>query len=332
MLRGSRFRKQKTLGLIRADLPLPPRSEVPVDKPVITNGFSGQPNPSWKTLPEDRREDLARRGATFAAMVEHVDQGVGRIMADLEANGELENTLIFFLSDNGACYEWGPFGFDGPSRRGINTLHRGESLASFGQDGTYSAYGSGWANLGNTPLNMYKHFCHEGGIASPLIVHWPAGLVGKDDWVRKPTHLMDIVPTVLEATGATYPTQRASHKITPVEGVSMLPMVRGENAPQRSLAFEHQSARGLRRGKWKLTWGKRQSDAIRWELYDLETDRSEQSDLASEHTELVAELAAEWEAWAKRVGAVPFNRSSSNENRENAKTAESVRVDSGAAK
>jgi arylsulfatase len=96
--------------------------------------------------------------ATFAAMVEHVDTGIGRLIMDLEEHGDLDQTLILFMSDNGACYEWGPFGFDGPSRQGLTILHTGEELAGMGQPGTHHSYGSGWANLGNTPLNMYKHF------------------------------------------------------------------------------------------------------------------------------------------------------------------------------
>lgn len=305
-LREERFERQKALGLVPKDAQLPPRSEVPVDHDDIANGFSGVPNPAWESLDPARREDLARRGATFAAMVEHVDRGIGRLIADLATHGELANTLILFTSDNGACYEWGPFGFDGPSRQGLTVLHRGDDLKKIGQDGTHQSYGSGWANLGNTPLNMYKHFCHEGGIASPLIVHWPEGIAPKNMWVHEPAHIMDVVPTVLAATGARYPEERAGQKITPVEGLSLLPALSGKALPERTLAFEHQGARGLRRGPWKLVWGKRQPDPVHWELYDLEADRSEQTDLSAMKPELTQQLAAEWKRWAKRVGAEPF--------------------------
>lgn len=306
-LRAERFERQKKLGLVAADAKLPPLSEVPVDKEAIANGYSGKPNPSWDELPADRREDLARRMATFAAMVEHIDLGVGRILADLENNGELDNTLIAFLSDNGACYEWGPFGFDGRSRKGLTTLHTGAELANMGQEGTHSSYGSGWANLGNTPLSMYKHFCHEGGIASPLVIHWPKGIQAKKDWVNTPAHLMDIVPTVLSATGAKYPKQRDGHQITPVEGTSLLPAISDEEAiPDRVLAFEHQAARGLRKGDWKLVWGKRQPDEISWELYNLSEDRSEQNNVAKHYPHIRDELVKNWETWAKRVAADPF--------------------------
>ncbi len=306
VLRAERFARQKALGLFPADAALPPRSMVPVDRDDVANGFPGQPNPAWDSLPEDRREDLARRMATFAAMVEHVDAGVGRILEDLRKHDDLDDTLIFFLSDNGACYEWGPFGFDGRSRDGRTTLHVGAELERMGQPGTHHAYGSGWANLCNTPLNMYKHFCHEGGIADPLIVHWPDRIKAAGAWRSDPSHLMDVVPTVLEAAGAAYPKTRDERAVTPVEGVSLLPAIDGELLPERALPFEHQDARGLRRGRWKITWGKRQPAEPTWELYDLRNDRSERRNLAAEKPDLVKELAGEWESWARRVGCKPF--------------------------
>jgi arylsulfatase A-like enzyme len=306
VLRAERFERQKKLGLVPMEAELPPLSEVPMDRDDIANGFSGKANPEWDTLPADRREDLARRMATFAAMVEHIDIGIGQIISQLEKSGELDNTLIAFLSDNGACYEWGPFGFDGASRRGITKLHSGAELDKMGQSGTHSSYGSGWANLCNTPLNMYKHFCHEGGIASPLFIHWPKGIKAKSAWIQTPSHLMDIVPTVLEATGAKYPKERNGTEITPVEGISLFPAIAGKNVAERPLAFEHQAARGLRKGDWKLVWGKRQPGEVTWELYDLANDRSEQNNLAAENKDKAKELIADWEQWAKRVGAEPY--------------------------
>ena len=137
--RTGRWARMKALGLVDAEAGRPPVSLGPVEKDeAIANGFSGKPNPAWDSLPADRREDLARRMATFAAMVEHVDQGVGRLLTDLERNGELANTLVVFTSDNGACYEWGPFGFDGRSRAGRTDLHVGAALAGMGQAGTHS--------------------------------------------------------------------------------------------------------------------------------------------------------------------------------------------------
>jgi len=305
VLRAERLERMKKLGLIPAGTTLPARARVPVDRDDIANGFAGQPNPAWDSLPADRREDLARRMATFAAMVEHVDRGIGRILADLEAGGELANTLILFTSDNGACYEWGPFGFDGTSRAGKTILHAGESLAQMGQPGSFSSYGSGWANLGNTPLAMYKHFCHEGGISAPLIAHWPAGWPARADWVRTPAHVMDFFPTLAEVAGAVRPAEIAGVKLKPLAGVSLLPALRGEALPARVIPTAHEGARGLRQGDWKIVWGKRQAEPPRWELYDLARDAGEEHDLSASQPAKVAELAALWQAWAERVGVQP---------------------------
>ena len=305
-LRTARLERMKQLGSVPQTTELPARSIVPVDRNDIANGYSGRANPAWADLPEDRREDLARRMATYAAMVEHVDRGVGRIVRDLEKHGELANTLILFTSDNGACYEWGPFGFDGPSRRGKTTLRRGDALAKTGQAGTHQSYGSAWAMLCNTPLNMYKHFCHEGGIASPLIAHWPRGLGTKSSWIHDATHIMDLAPTILDAASLRYPERYKGRMLTPVEGRSLLALCKGDALAERSLAFEHQGARALRLGRHKVVWSKRERGEIRWRLFDLALDRSEQRDLAPRNPALTKKLVAAWETWAKRVGAEPF--------------------------
>ncbi|MEE2886212.1 MAG: arylsulfatase [Planctomycetota bacterium] len=306
LLRAERFERQRASGLAQDNWVLTRPSLVPVDRQDIANGFPGQPNPSWTALSVDRRADLARRMAVFAAMVDHVDRGVGRIVADLAKHDELDNTLILFLSDNGACYEWGPFGFDGPSRRGKTTLHKGEALQKMGGPGTYHAYGSAWSNLGNTPLRLYKHFTHEGGICTPLIMHWPAGIQTADKWVRDPVHIMDIMPTLCEVSGANYPRTRNGQAVQPMEGTSLVPAFRSEEMPARSLAFEHQEARALRRGPWKAVWSKRMPNAIEWELYNLEQDRCEAKNLAKKHPERTAAMAKEWQAWARRVQVFPF--------------------------
>ena len=305
VLREQRFEKMKQLGLATEPAwSLSPRSLVPVEPPAIANGFPGQQNPDWESLPEDRRRDLARRMAVYAAMVEAVDQGVGRIVKHLEETNDLDNTLILFTSDNGACYEWGPFGFDGVSRRGETILHTGEELQNVGGRGTHHSYGSGWANLCNTPLRLYKHFTHEGGINSPFIAHWPKGFAPNQDWVRQPVHVMDIVPTILDAVDAEAPIEREGIEVQPIEGTSLLPAMRGEDLPERSLGFDHQGAHALRRGDWKLVWSKRMPFPIQWELYNLAEDRCEMNDLAKEQPERVEEMAAEWERWARRVGVI----------------------------
>ncbi len=301
VLRKERFQRIQDLGLATDAWKLTERSLVPVDEPAISNGYSGLPNPAWDELPADRREDLARRMAVFAAMVHHVDVGVGRIVADLKTHGELENTLILILSDNGACYEWGPFGFDGPSRQGITRLHQGDELRQMGGPGTHHAYGSGWANLCNTPFRLYKHFTHEGGISSPCIAHWPQQIQPRREWIREPGHVMDIMPTLCAATGATYPNEFRGKTIQSAEGVNLLPAWQGNDLPDRPLAFEHQEARALRHGRWKVVWSKRMPYEIQWELYDLETDPCETTDLSAHDPERTATLADEWMEWARRV-------------------------------
>lgn len=300
VLRRERFARMQALGLAEESWTLTERSMVPVDP--VAEEYSGQRNPAWDSLDEARRVDLAHRMAVFAAMVSHIDQGVGRILEGLEESGELENTLVVFLSDNGACYEWSPIGFDGPSRTKTHVLHAGEALKGIGGPGTYHAYGSGWANLGNTPFRMYKHFTHEGGISTPFIVFWPAGLDRRGVWERRPAHLIDLLPTFCEIAGAEYPSEHAGRSILPAEGVSLLPALRGGELPGRALGFEHQGSRALREGRWKIVRGKRSPDPVDWRLYDLATDRCETTDLAAAHPERVEAMVAAWEEWARRIG------------------------------
>ena len=291
VLRAERLERMKKSGLIPASTALPPLSQVPVEPEEIANGYSGKPNPGWATLPADRREDLAHRMA-----------GIGRIMADLEKNGELANTMIVFTSDNGACYEWGPFGFDGPSRAGKTILHTGAALDAMGQKGSDHAYGSGWANLCNTPLNMYKHFCHEGGISSPLLIQWPAGFKPRAGWITSPAHVMDLLPTIAAAADIPYPAKRNDLALLPLSGVSLLPAIHGQSVPERIIPTEHQGARGLRKGDWKIVWGKRQPEPVTWELYNLADDPCEQNDLAASNPKKCEELKLLWTEWAKSAG------------------------------
>ena len=187
--------------------------------------------------------------ATFAAMIDHVDQGIGKIVSQLEKSGDLENTLILFTSDNGACYEWGPFGFDQSSRKGFTQLHEGSELKAVGGPGTYHSVGSAWSCLSNTPLCMYKHFNHEGGNCSPLLAHWPKGISKPDRWVRSPIHLIDLMPTLLEIGGAEYPKKFKNEKLIPVEGRSLVPFFKGAGlASERVLCFDHFESSAIRKG------------------------------------------------------------------------------------
>lgn len=305
VLRGQRFAKLKQIGLIDGDgWQLSPLSLVPVESDnAIANGYSGKPNPPWESLDAARREDLAHRMALYAAMVKHVDDGLGRIVRQLKETGSFDNTVILILSDNGACYEWGPFGFDGDSRAGKTTLYQGDALATMGGPGSHMAYGSAWANLCNTPFRLYKHFTHEGGILTPFIVHWPMGIRQPDRWVRDPAHVMDVMPTLAEISGATYPRERNGKPVTPPEGLSLAPVFRSTDPlPERAICIQHQEACAIHKGRWKLVLGKRFPAKAAWELYDLRADPCEMTDLAARQPERVASLAAEWLAWARRTG------------------------------
>lgn len=303
VLRDERYSRMQRIGLVDGKRwTFTDRSLVPVDREDIANGFPGQPNPAWASIEEPRRKDLARRMALFAAMVEHVDRGIGRIVDHLRESGDFDNTLIMLLSDNGACYEWGPYGFDERSRQGVTILHTGDALRKMGGLGSYHSYGSGWANLGNTPFRLYKHFTHEGGTATPFIAHWPQGIRTAGTWVRERGHIIDVMPTLRAAAGADYPLNFAGRNVQPEEGVNLLPVFNGESLSDRPLYFEHQAARALIQGDWKAVWGKRMPQEIDWELYNLKNDRSETTNLAARFPDRVKSMAAEWERYAERTG------------------------------
>ena len=307
VLRRERYERQRASGLATENWQFTARSLVPREEnDAIANGYGGKQNPAWADLPSDRREDLAYRMAVFAAMVEHIDRGVGRIIDLLKKTGELDNTLIVFTSDNGACYEWGPFGFDVQSRSGITHLHTGEDLKKIGGPGTYHSVGSAWSCLSNTPLRMYKHYNHEGGNCSPFIAHWPEGIAQPDRWVRTPMHLFDLMPTLCEIADAEYPETRNGERIHPQEGMSLAPVFNARDLPERSLCFDHFDASAIRRGRWKLLRGNARYPTRDWALYDMDADRCETNDLSAEHPELARELEREWLAWAVRVKVHPY--------------------------
>ena len=183
------------------------------------------------------------RMAIYAAMIDRMDQNIGRVTADLRARGELDNTLIVFLSDNGACAEWDPFGFDVRSSPN-NVLHRGDDLERMGEPGTYHSVGSGWANASNTPWRMYKHYSHEGGISTPGIVHWPAGFRRRNAIENTPVHLIDLMPTIVEVSGANIRNDWAHGEILPMAGTSLMPALRGRRTARTTLYFEHEGTSG----------------------------------------------------------------------------------------
>jgi arylsulfatase A-like enzyme len=294
-IREERLERMKQLRIVDEDTPLTPLSEY-WDRDREIQGT----NPPWETIDRDRKRDLIRRMAIYAAMIDNVDQNVGRVIENLREHGELDNTLILFCSDNGACAEWDPWGFD-DWRTTSNFLHRKADLEKMGGPESYHSYGSGWANASTTPFRMYKHYGHEGGISTPLIVHWPERVKRKGDIDHRPAHFIDFMATFVEVTGATYPNRFKGHEILPMEGESLLPALLGEASTERTLCFEHEQHCAIRKGKWKLVKIKERD----WELYNIDTDRTEMNNLASNYPEIVKGLRTTWENWADRTQVYP---------------------------
>ncbi len=290
-LREERLKRMKQQGIVPDSTLLSPRSTWRNYGETKTGT-----NPAWDSLPEDRRLDLARRMAIYAAMIDRLDQQIGRVVENLKKAGELENTLLVFTSDNGACFEWDPFGFDIVSSN-QNILHKGDMIGEMGIAGTHHSVGSGWANAGNTPWRMYKHFNHEGGIASPGIVHWPAGLKAKPGSINnEPAHIIDLLPTAAAVGGATY-----EGKLS-LPGTNLVDQLNNGTAEERTLFFEHQGNRAVRQGKWKLV----ALDDQPWELYDFDVDRTEMNDLAAKFPGRVKAMDAAWEKWGSENQVTPL--------------------------
>jgi arylsulfatase len=172
-----------------------------------------------------------------------------------------------------------------------------------GPPDTFIAYGRGWANVSNTPFREYKHWVHEGGIATPLVAHWPARIAAKGELRHQPGHLIDLMTTCLDVAGAKYLTQRDNQPVTPAEGKSLLPAFDGKPIERDALFWEHEGNRAVRAGDWKLV---AKGPGAAWELYDMKADRTELHDLAARHPEKVKELRAKWEAWAQRTNVLPW--------------------------
>ncbi|WP_156253087.1 arylsulfatase [Pseudactinotalea terrae] len=266
---------------------------------------------AWDDTPDHEWE--TQRMEVYAAQLRRMDAGVGRILDALEATGQLEDTLLMFLSDNGGCAEGFqpaytdelprlPEFLPGSTRDGRRVFRGNVPESMPGGEETYASYGTGWANLSNTPFREYKHWVHEGGIATPFIVHWPAGGLEAGAVRHDPHQLPDVLATVLEATGVAFPSEYPGRRPQPLEGISMLPTWRGWGAPDgRYLYWEHEGNSAVRRGRWKLV----RKHGQPWELYDMATDRTELHDLCAEQPDVVAELVASYEAWARRCGVIP---------------------------
>jgi arylsulfatase len=228
--------------------------------------------------------------AIYAAMIDRMDQNIGKLVETLKAHNWLEDTLILFLDDNGGCAEGGTLGNYKPEQLGTK------------QGYGAPAYGTCWANASNTPFRRYKHWVHEGGMGSPLIAHWPAGIPKKlrSAITHQYGYLPDLMATCVELAGATYPRRFKEKEILPLEGKSLVPLLRGEDQRihPEPICWEHEGNRAVRDGKWKLVCLGRGP----WELYDMDADRTELNDLAQQHPAKVAEMSAVWHAWARRCG------------------------------
>ncbi|MEZ5963156.1 MAG: arylsulfatase [Planctomycetota bacterium] len=263
----------------------------------------------------------------YAAQIDCMDQGVGRLVTELKARGCFDDTLFFYLQDNGACAEATGRG-DGAKARGERPslppmaasdtqigsrpkqtrdgwpVRSGYGVMP-GDADTYVAYGRGWANVSNTPFREYKHWVHEGGIATPLVVHWPNGVPAarRGTLEAQPGQLVDVMATCVDVAGATYPEQIGDVAITPMEGASLQPAFAGRSiARTRPLVWEHEGNRAVRDGAWKLV----AKEGRPWELYDVVRDRGEMHDVAAEHRDRVQAMAATWQAWAERANVLPL--------------------------
>jgi arylsulfatase len=243
---------------------------------------------AWTSLSDAEKDHFDHLMAVYAAAVAHMDKAIGDLVAGLKERGELDNTLILFLSDNGGNAEAGPNGrAEGDPSKPNSDWYCGES----------------WAFLENTPFRRYKHFNHEGGISTPLIAHWPAGIKGRNELRTQPGHLIDILPTCLEVAAAAPLKERNGVAVLPPEGRSLLPAFANQPIPREALYWEHEGNAAVRVGDLKLVRAGRNSP---WELYDLHKDRTELLNLAEAQPDKVKELAALWEVWAIRAQVKPY--------------------------
>lgn len=277
-VRQERYEKQIKLGLIDPSWKLPPLN------PKV---------PKWETLSAADKEKYDHMMAIYAAVIYRLDKSIGDLVAGLKKRGVYDNTVIMFVSDNGGNAEPGVEGkFDGD------------------QPGTAKSavfIGQGWAEAACTPFWAYKHHTHEGGISSPGIISWPAGIPASryGKFEKQPAHIIDIMATLVDLGGAKYPAVYDGQKIQPLEGTSLKPLFTGKPLNRKNPIFwEHEGNRAIRDGKWKLVAERPEV----WQLYDVEKDRTELVDLSSKYPQVVKDLEAKYAAWYKRVGAEPYDK------------------------
>jgi len=265
-LRNERHRRQIEMGIVDKRWSLTPRDEEA---------------PAWETVEDKKAWD--RRMAVYAAQIDRMDQGIGRILRKIHEIGADDNTLIMFLSDNGGCAE---------------IVDRGKPGVPPGLPDSFMSYGIPWANASNTPFRLYKRWVHEGGIATPFIVRWPSVIKQGNTMNQDVGHLIDIMATCVDVSGAKYP----GAPLQPMEGKSLLPVFQGKPTSARKLYWEHMGNRAALEGKWKLV----SRYPGKWELYDLEADRTEMNDLTATMSDKAAQLRQDYNVWAQRCGVEPW--------------------------
>ncbi|UUO07175.1 arylsulfatase [Blastopirellula sp. J2-11] len=282
-LREERFARQQKLGLLHTTLSalepdVGPPYAFPDAMEKLGPGEVNRPLP-WTDLTDEQRRFQATKMAIHAAMVDRMDQEIGRLIEQLKGMGEYENTLIFFASDNGASAE-------------IMVRHGGhDPSAAPGSAASYLCLGPGFSSAANTPLRRHKTWVHEGGISTPLIVHWPAGIKAEGEYRQTPAHVIDIAPTILAAVGVEKPNEWEGEAIPAAPGKSLVPAFAQDVTINRDfLWWLHEGNRAIRAGDWKLVAAKGDP----WELYDLSTDRAEANNLAKQNPEKVKELESLW--------------------------------------
>lgn len=279
-LREERYNRMLSMGITDISVKLSPRDSR---------------SPLWDTLPDEEKKKWDLRMAVYAAMIDRMDQNIGKLVSYLEKTGEINNTLIIFLSDNGGCHE--------------STRSQAAFLKVKGETGTpdsFDAYEYPWANASNTPFRMFKHWVHEGGIATPFIAFYPT-LIKPGQIYSGPAHIIDIMPTFTEIAGGRYPEEFNGKEILPMEGVTLVPAFKGKEIKRKSpLFWEHEGNRAVMDGEWKLVsaYDNGKKKFMEWELYNLKEDRSELNDLSEKFPEKKAEMIRAYEKWTQRVGVV----------------------------
>ncbi|HEX2976532.1 MAG TPA: sulfatase-like hydrolase/transferase, partial [Bacteroidales bacterium] len=281
VIRQKRYRKQIQAGIIDPSTKLSDR-------------YEGVPD--WQKLNYDDKKMWDLRMAVYAAMIDRMDQAIGRVLEKVRSMGESQNTVIIFLADNGGCHEV--------------VKNKGNYIKTTGETGTeasFDSYEIPWANVSNTPFRMFKHWVHEGGISTPFILSWPAS-VKTAKIINEPAHITDLMPTILEIAGGKYPETYNGNDILPMEGISLVPLFRGKELKRdKPIFWEHEGNRAVRLGDWKLvssynTTAKKYKE---WELYNVKADRSELNDLSHINPEMKYRLIEEYCNWAERVGVMP---------------------------